>query len=313
MDSNIDNATTIIPNAASVPTATTIVNGGKKGFFSILDVHGVGFALIDSKPDDVKMQEPWMHANKMIDDKDIKSQINEYHKLVDDLKAEKINLQEEFVAGLLIEKLPESWNGYKQQLKHKEKQLSLADLIIHIIIEDTTRREIKASKAKEITTKANLLGHHAAQCKKRVKGNDKLANPRVNLVKVDESDDVIVAVISQANMVASVKEWVVDLGATRHSCAHKNAFTSYTPVVEGEETIYLGDSRTAQVLGKGKVLLKLTSGKTLVLNDVFHVPNIRANLVSVALLGKGLFVLNISNVLNENGNSSAYMIDSVDL
>ena len=33
-------------------------------------------------------------------------------------------------------------------------------------------------------------------------------------------------------------------------------------------------------------MLKLTSGKTLALNDVLHVPNIRANLVLVALLGK---------------------------
>ncbi|XP_017979829.1 PREDICTED: uncharacterized protein LOC108662774 [Theobroma cacao] len=249
----------------------------------------------------------------MTDEKDIKSQINEYHKLVDDLKAEKINLQEEFVAGLLIEKLPESWNGYKQQLKHKEKQLSLADLIVHIIIEDTIRREIKASKAKEIATKANLVQdrtqrqqrypyksdhkpkalhptfkkkgscflcgkprHHAAQCKKRAKGNNKPVNPRVNLVKADKSDDVIVAVISQATMVASVKEWVVDSGATRHICANRNAFTSYTPIGEREETIYLGDSQTTQVLGEGKVLLKLTSGKTLALNDVLHVPNIRA-------------------------------------
>ena len=50
--------------------------------------------------------------------------------------------------------------------------------------------------------------------------------------------------------------------------------------------VYLGDSHTAQVLGKGKVMLKLTSGKTLALNDVLHVPNIRANLVYVAILGK---------------------------
>lgn len=73
------------------------------------------------------------------------------------MKVEKINLQEEFVARLLINKLPESWNGYKQQLKHNEKQLSLANLIVHIIIEDTTRREIKTSKAKEVVTKVNLV------------------------------------------------------------------------------------------------------------------------------------------------------------
>ena len=33
-------------------------------------------------------------------------------------------------------------------------------------------------------------------------------------------------------------------------------------------------------------MLKLTSGKTLALSDVLHVPNIRANLVLVTLLGK---------------------------
>ena len=44
-------------------------------------------------------------------------------------------------------------------------------------------------------------------------------------------------------------------------------------------------------LGKGKVTLKLTLGKTLALSDVLHVLNIRANLVSVALLGKVLSVI----------------------
>lgn len=37
---------------------------------------------------------------------------------------------------------------------------------------------------------------------------------------------------------------------------------------------------------KKKVLLKLTSGKTLALNEVLYMPNIRANLISVALLEK---------------------------
>ena len=105
--------------------------------------------------------------------------------------------------------------------------------------------------------------------------------------------------------------------------------------------VYLGDSHTAQVLGKGKVMLKLTSGKILTLNDVLHVPNIRANLVSVALLGKvgvkvsfesdkivmtknniflekgfcnqGLFILSISKVINGNASSSAYLVDSYDI
>ena len=71
---------------------------------------------------------------EMVGNKYIKLQINEYHKLLEELRAEKIELTEQFVAGLLIEKLHDSWSDYKQHLKHKQKQLSLVDLITHIII-----------------------------------------------------------------------------------------------------------------------------------------------------------------------------------
>ena len=66
----------------------------------------------------------------------------------------------------------------------------------------------------------------------------------------------------------------------------KSAFTSYTTVKEGEEQVFMGDSRFFRMIGKRKVLLKLTSRKVLALSDVLHVPDIRWNLVSVSLLGK---------------------------
>ena len=58
---------------------------------------------------------------------------------------------------ILIEKLPQSWTDYKQQLKHKYKQMSLSDLITHIIIEDTNRKECVAAKAKTLSAKANMV------------------------------------------------------------------------------------------------------------------------------------------------------------
>src|ERR1044072_5952823 len=93
---------------------------------------------------------------EMTDDKDIIEQINEYHKLIEDLKSENIVLPHEYMAGLLIEKLPQSWNDYKQQLKHKTNQLSLADLITHIIIEDTSRKEIAGEGEKALAACANI-------------------------------------------------------------------------------------------------------------------------------------------------------------
>jgi hypothetical protein len=76
---------------------------------------------------------------------------------------------------------------------------------------------------------------------------------------------------------------VVEYDAARHICANKELFSTYTPFKD-EKMVYLGNSRTTNVLGKGKVL-KLTSSKMLALNEVLHVPNIKENLVYVALLG----------------------------
>ena len=83
-----------------------------------------------------------------------------------------------------------------------------------------------------------------------------------------------------------VSDWVIDSDVTSHICANKINFVSYTQVNKGCELVYLRGSRTTQVLEKGKVPLKLLSGKSLVITEVLHVPNSRANLISVSLLGK---------------------------
>ncbi|GMI67409.1 hypothetical protein HRI_000410200 [Hibiscus trionum] len=100
--------------------------------------------------------------------------------------------------------------------------------------------------------------HYAHQCRHRMGRHENLAQSNVNLV---EANEIIAAVVSQVNIVTNMIEWVIDSGATRHICGNRNVFTSYTPVKEEEESVYLGDSRTTSVLGKDKVMLKLTFGK----------------------------------------------------
>ena len=97
---------------------------------------------------------------------------------------------------------------------------------------------------------------------------------------------------------------------------------------------------TVGVIRKGKVILNLTSRKTLSLSNVLYVPSVRRNLVSGSLLnqtglkvilegdkvvltkngefvGKGymyndFFVLN-TVFMNANTSSSAYIIESIDM
>ncbi|KAK4385867.1 hypothetical protein Sango_2710700 [Sesamum angolense] len=82
------------------------------------------------------------------------------------------------------------------------------------------------------------------------------------------------------------------------------------------ECIFMGNSTTTGVLGKGKIFLKLTSAITLALMDVLYVPSLRRNLISGSLLNKiGLnIVQEVDKVkITRNGDfvGKGYMLDGL--
>ena len=100
-----------------------------------------------------------------------------------------------------------------------------------------------------------------------------------------EEDDIITGIISQVTMVTNSKNWIVESSATRHICANKDVFASYTPVGDDEKVlVYLGDTQLK--IWENAKSCYLTSEKILALNGVLHVSNIRANLIYFSLLGK---------------------------
>ncbi|KAB2595479.1 DNA polymerase zeta catalytic subunit-like [Pyrus ussuriensis x Pyrus communis] len=92
-----------------------------------------------------------------------------------------------------------------------------------------------------------------------------------------------------------------------HVCADRNLFVTYQSV-DGGENLYMGNAIASAVAGKGKVTLKLTSGKELSLTNVLHVPDIRKNLISGSLLSnKGFKIVFESDkfVITKGGISGA--------
>lgn len=154
----------------------------------------------------------------------------------------------------------------------------------------------------------------------------------------DVSDISFSAGVYEVNLVGSnLKEWWIDTGATQLICSDKRMFTSFKPVKD-EDTLYMENSATSEIQGECQVILKMTSGKELTLNNVLYVLK---NLVSKSLLNKhgfhivfksdkvilpknglyvgdghvieGPFKLNVMNVkpiMNEMKNASTYLIES---
>ena len=120
------------------------------------------------------------------------------------------------------------------------------------------------------------VGNYVATCRAKGNFNKNKNNNKVltsNKANVVQTEEIIAAVVCEAHLVTKVKGWVVGLACTRRIGAFKEEFSSYTFMMEDTECVYVGDNRSVSVSGKGKVLLKLTSNKTLSLNNVLHVPH----------------------------------------
>lgn len=131
----------------------------------------------------------------------------------------------------------------------------------------------------------------AKDCRLPKKDNkyQKLKQANVNEerhVPIDLSELDLSAVVFEANLVDTPREWWVDTGSTSHICAEKEMFSSYTSV--SDRKLFIGNSTTSEVVGIGKVVLKMTYGKQISLKNV---PDIRKNLVFGSLLSKAGFRL----------------------
>ena len=275
----------------------------------------------------------------------------------------------------IIEKLPPGWKDFKNYLKHKRKEMNLEELIVKLRIEEDNRSS-ERKRFNPTAAKANVVEHKQAHKNKKAikpelgpkggvsktkfqgkcfncgkmghkfvecrfpKKKKKHETNMVNDVTHDFSDINLSAMVSKVNLVGSnPKEWWIDTGATRYVCSNKDLFTTFEPI-DGEK-VFMGNSATSSIEGQGKVLLKMTSGKELTLNNVLYVPEIRKNLVSGSLLNKhgfrmvfesdkvtlsksgmyvgmgyvsdGLFKLNVLTIINKDNKSSVYMLESSNL
>ncbi|XP_021757936.1 uncharacterized protein LOC110722971 [Chenopodium quinoa] len=228
----------------------------------------------------------WLNF-KLVDTKPIMDQVHVYENYVAEILAQGMKMCEILQANVLIEKLPDSWSDYQNHLKHKKRDLTLEELVSHMKIEEANRLKDVSYKPKNVLSiKYNLVessadsdkksvGHFASLCKNKKKKNLKSSGGNKGQAHLaeNEDEDVITEVVSEVNLVENNTEWIVDTGASRHFCANKDLFVGMEEAKEDKQ-VYMGNSSSSEVLGKGKVVLKLTSGKTLALHNVLYVPSL---------------------------------------
>ena len=67
------------------------------------------------------------------------SKVQELQVILHEIHAEGMPLSETFQVTATIEKLPLAWKDSKNYLKHKQKEMSIEDLIVRLHIEEDNR------------------------------------------------------------------------------------------------------------------------------------------------------------------------------
>ncbi|KAL5806123.1 hypothetical protein ACOSQ4_028856 [Xanthoceras sorbifolium] len=144
------------------------------------------------------------------------------------------------------------------------------------------------------------FGHFRSQCRVKLpKRISKLAN---YVDDVQEKETLLLTCNSSEE--EHLDEWYLDTRCSNHMCGKKEFFSYLNESVRGE--VNFGNKAKVSIMGKGNVLIRLKDGSHEHISDVFYVPSLHWNLLSMGQLSeKGLKIIidkgvcTIENMKNE--------------
>ena len=141
--------------------------------------------------------------------------------------------------------------------------------------------------------KCHNLGHFQYECPQW--------NKEANYVEVDKDEELLLMAYVEKLDAKRSDAWFIDSGCSNHMCGDKGMFSNL--VEELRHSVKCGNNTRMTVAGKGSVKL-MFNGLSFVIRDVYYVPELRNNLLSVGQLQeKGVAI-----VIN-NGSCSMYHPD----
>ncbi|CAH9069840.1 unnamed protein product [Cuscuta europaea] len=132
----------------------------------------------------------------------------------------------------------------------------------------------------------NKYGHYAYECK------------RSNHVKEEahlmEMNNEVELTLLMANHEEQTKKstWYLDTGASNHMTGDKSMFVK---VEQTQGHVTFGDESKVVVNGKGNVLIRLNDGSHQFISDVYYVPNLKTNILSMGQLLEKDYDIHLKN------------------
>nr|GEU97808.1 retrovirus-related Pol polyprotein from transposon TNT 1-94 [Tanacetum cinerariifolium] len=104
---------------------------------------------------------------------------------------------------------------------------------------------------------------------------------KANLVEVQDEDGLTLLMARHDKQEEWIKSWHIDSAASNHMTGEEDLFVE---MEQSKGDVTFGDESKAPVKGKVKVLIQAKDGSHQYISDVYNVPNLKSNILSVGQL-----------------------------
>lgn len=118
--------------------------------------------------------------------------------------------------------------------------------------------------------KCHKLGHFQYECPN--------SDENANYAEYDDEEEMLLMAIEEEKGVPKEKVWFLDSGCSNHMCGNKEWFFKLDE--DFRESVKLGNNSKMLVMGKGHIRLEI-GGVTQVITDVYYIPELKSNLLSL--------------------------------
>ncbi|XP_058192579.1 uncharacterized protein LOC131309885 isoform X3 [Rhododendron vialii] len=164
-----------------------------------------------------------------------------------------------------------------------------------------SRRALSSDKiARDECAYCHKKGHRKKYCLTLQKHNRDTNNSQANLAHLDDEDSN--QALLGLSLVCQAVQWIMDSGCTYHMCSNKDWF-SRMDIIDGG-AVFMGNDHACKTHGVGKIRLKLHDGSIRVLTEVWYVPDLKKNLISLGTLDSKGYRITLEGGILKVGNGA---------
>ncbi|WVZ50904.1 hypothetical protein U9M48_002110 [Paspalum notatum var. saurae] len=178
----------------------------------------------------------------------------------------------------------------KEEQAHVAQEEETTLLLAHVNVELTGAPQVRPQLASPTSSSGGARS-------KEEMGDGKLAAPRMQR-HCNTRDEVhlieqeVLAALGEEEDRAP-RQWVLETGATNHMTGSRSAFSSIDAGVAG--SVQFGDGSIARIEGCGMVLYECKNGEHWALTNVYYLPRLTANIISVGQLDEDSYDVHIKH------------------